>query len=152
MHSFSGPLPVQCTGGRRPGRLADASQGCSTSEAFSPRTVLTENICRCFEQILEPSLGTILECVSFVCVCVCARACVRACVFVCVYVCVCICVCVRVCLCPCVCVCACACLCLCVCVYLCLCVRACVPVPQRACESDTLHRLGRERERERVSK
>ena len=51
--SFSCPLPVQCGGGRRPGSLADAPQDCSTSEAFSPRTVLTENICRCVQHILQ---------------------------------------------------------------------------------------------------
>ena len=42
MPSFTSPLPVQCAGGRRPGSLADDPQDCSTS----PRTVLTENICR----------------------------------------------------------------------------------------------------------
>ena len=36
--SFIGRLPVQCTGGRRPGSLADAPQDGSTSEAFSPKT------------------------------------------------------------------------------------------------------------------
>ena len=50
MPSFTGPLPVQCAGGRRPGSLAPAPQDCSTSEGFSPRTVLTENICRCVQQ------------------------------------------------------------------------------------------------------
>ena len=40
MLSFTGPLPVQCAGGRRPGSLAEALQDCSTSDAFSPRTVL----------------------------------------------------------------------------------------------------------------
>ena len=50
---FSCPLPVQCAAGRRPGSLADAPRGCSTSEAFTPRTVLTENICRCVQQIIE---------------------------------------------------------------------------------------------------
>ena len=49
--SFTCALPVQCGAGRRPGSLADAPQDCSTSEAFSPRTVLTENICRCVQQI-----------------------------------------------------------------------------------------------------
>ena len=53
MLSFTGPLPVQRAGGRRPGSLADAPQDCSTSEAFSPRTVLTDNICRCVQQILQ---------------------------------------------------------------------------------------------------
>ena len=47
--SLSCPLPVQSGGGRRPGSLADAPHDCSTSEAFSPRTVLTENICRCVQ-------------------------------------------------------------------------------------------------------
>ena len=51
--SFSNPLPVQCCGGLRPGSLVDAPQHCSTSEAFSPRTVLTENICRCVQEITE---------------------------------------------------------------------------------------------------
>ena len=50
--SFTCPLPVQC-GGRRPGTLADALQDCSTTEVFSPRTVLTENICRCVQHILQ---------------------------------------------------------------------------------------------------
>ena len=53
MPFFTGPLPVQCGGGRRPGRLADATQDCSTSEDFSPRTVLTKNICRCDHHILQ---------------------------------------------------------------------------------------------------
>ena len=44
--SFSCPLPIESGGGRRPGNLADAPHDCSTSEAFSPKTVLTENICR----------------------------------------------------------------------------------------------------------
>ena len=59
---------------------------------------MTENICRYVEQILEPSLGTILECVR-------ARARARACVCVCVCVCVCararLCVCARARLCVC---------------------------------------------------
>ena len=52
MLSFTGPLPVHCGGGRRPGSLADALHDCSTSEAFLPTTVLTENLCRCVQQIL----------------------------------------------------------------------------------------------------
>ena len=52
MLSFTGPLPVHCGGGRRPGSLADAPHDCSTSEAFLPTTVLTENLCRCVQQIL----------------------------------------------------------------------------------------------------
>ena len=51
-------LPVQCGGGRRPGSLADAPQECSMSEAFCPRTVLTENVCRCVQQILQDRLAT----------------------------------------------------------------------------------------------
>ena len=58
MSSFTGPLPVQCAGGRRPGSLAPAPQDCSTSEAFSPRTGLTENICRCVQQILQHRTAT----------------------------------------------------------------------------------------------
>ena len=53
MPFFTGPLPVECVGGRRPGILADATQDCSTSEDFSPRTVLTKNICRCVHHILK---------------------------------------------------------------------------------------------------
>ena len=53
MSSFTGPLPVHRGDGRRSGGLALASQDCSTSEAFPPRTVLTENICRCVQQILQ---------------------------------------------------------------------------------------------------
>ena len=49
--SFTCALPVQCCAGGRPGSLADAPQDCSTTEAFSPRTVLTENICRCVQHI-----------------------------------------------------------------------------------------------------
>ena len=56
--SFTGPLPVQCGRGGRPGSLADAPQDCSTSEVFSPRTVLTENICRCVQHILQHFLTT----------------------------------------------------------------------------------------------
>ena len=36
------PFPAQCGGGRQPGSLADSPQDCSTSEALSPRTVLTD--------------------------------------------------------------------------------------------------------------
>ena len=50
MLSFAGPLPVQCGGGRRPGRLAPAPQDSSTVEAFLPRTVLTQNLCSCVQQ------------------------------------------------------------------------------------------------------
>ena len=49
--SFTCSLPVQCGAGGRSGSLADAPQDCSTTEAFSPRTVLTENICRCVQHI-----------------------------------------------------------------------------------------------------
>ena len=51
--SLSCPLPAQCACGRRPGSLADAPQDSSTSEAFSPTTVPTENICRCVQHILQ---------------------------------------------------------------------------------------------------
>ena len=51
--SFTRPLPVQCAGGRQPGTFAFASQDCSTSDGFSPRTVLTENICEYVQQILQ---------------------------------------------------------------------------------------------------
>ena len=57
--SFSCPLPVQCGGGRRPGSLVDDPQDCSTSEAFSPRKVLTENICRCVQQTHEHRPATV---------------------------------------------------------------------------------------------
>ena len=53
MPSFPCRLPVQRGGGRRSGSLVLASQDCSTSEAFSPRTVLTDNICTCVQQILQ---------------------------------------------------------------------------------------------------
>ena len=53
MPFFTGPLPVQCVGGRRPGIFADATQDCSTSEDFSPRTVLTKSIYRCVHHILQ---------------------------------------------------------------------------------------------------
>ena len=59
MLSFTGPLPVECGGGRRPGRMAPAPHDCPTSEAFSPRTVLTENICRCVQQIFQHRPATI---------------------------------------------------------------------------------------------
>ena len=36
-----------------PGSSADAPLECTTSETFSPRTVLTENICRCVLHILQ---------------------------------------------------------------------------------------------------
>ncbi len=49
--SFTCALPVQCCAGGRPGSLADAPQDCSTTEAFSPGTVLTGNICRCLQHI-----------------------------------------------------------------------------------------------------
>ena len=50
---FTGLFLVQCGGGRRPGSLADATQDCSKSEDFSPRTVLTKNICRCVHHMLQ---------------------------------------------------------------------------------------------------
>ena len=53
MPFFNGPLPVECGGGRRLGSLADATQDCSTSEDFSPTTVLTKHICRCGHHILQ---------------------------------------------------------------------------------------------------
>ena len=53
MPSFPCPLPVQRGGGRRSRSLVLSSQDCSKSEAFSPRTVLTENICTCVQQILQ---------------------------------------------------------------------------------------------------
>ncbi len=53
MPSFPCRLPVKRGGGRRSGSLVLASQDCSTSEALLPRTVLTENICTCVQQILE---------------------------------------------------------------------------------------------------
>ena len=39
--------------------FAEAPQDCSTVEAFSPRTVLTENICRCVQQLLQHFQTTI---------------------------------------------------------------------------------------------
>ena len=56
---FTGPRLVQCAGERRPGSLADAPQDCSTSEALSPRTVLTDNICRCVQDILQHRPATV---------------------------------------------------------------------------------------------
>ena len=55
MPSFNCPRPVQCGGGRLSVSLAPAPQDFSTSEAFSPcpRTVLTENICRCVQHIRQ---------------------------------------------------------------------------------------------------
>ena len=53
MPSFTGPLLVQCGAGRLPGSLATAAQGWSTSEDLSPRTVLTKNICRSVQHILQ---------------------------------------------------------------------------------------------------
>ena len=56
--SFCSTLPVQCGGGRLSGSLAYAPQECSTSEAFWPRTVLTDFFCRCVQQILQHRLAT----------------------------------------------------------------------------------------------
>ena len=56
--SFSCLLSVHCGGGRRPGSLADTPKNCSMSEAFSPRTVLTETICRCLQHTLQHFLTT----------------------------------------------------------------------------------------------
>ena len=53
MPLFTAALTVQCSGGRRPGSLADVPQDCSTSEDCSPRTVLTKYICRCVQHILQ---------------------------------------------------------------------------------------------------
>ena len=53
MPSFTGPLPVHRGDGRRSGSFALASQDCFTSVAFSPRTVLTENICTWVQEILQ---------------------------------------------------------------------------------------------------
>ena len=58
MPSFNCPLPVQCGGGRLSKRLAPAAQDLSTSEAFLPRTVLTEDICRCVQHICQHFLTT----------------------------------------------------------------------------------------------
>ena len=44
---------VECGVGRRSASSADAPLECTTSDAFSPRTVLTENICRCVLHILQ---------------------------------------------------------------------------------------------------
>ena len=60
MPFFTGPLSVQCGDGLQPGSLADATQDCSTSEDFSPRTVLTKNICRCVQHILQHFPTTML--------------------------------------------------------------------------------------------
>ena len=51
--SFTCPLPVQSGSGAPPGSLADALHDYSTSDAFQPRTVLTENICRCVQRKLQ---------------------------------------------------------------------------------------------------
>ena len=40
-------------GVRRSGSSAPAPHDCPTSEAFSPRTVLTENICSCVQPIFQ---------------------------------------------------------------------------------------------------
>ena len=56
--SFSCPLPIESGGGRRPGNLADAPHDCSTSEAFSPRTVVTKHIYRCVQHKLKHFLTT----------------------------------------------------------------------------------------------
>ena len=56
--SFSCSLPVHCRGGQRHGSLGDAYQDCCTSQAFSPRTVLTETICRGVQHILQHFLTT----------------------------------------------------------------------------------------------
>ena len=60
MPFFTAPLSVQCGGVLRPGSLADATQDCSTSEDFSPRRVLTKNICRCVQHILQHFPTTML--------------------------------------------------------------------------------------------
>ena len=68
--SLSCPLPVQSGSGRPPGSLAHAPHDCSTSQAFPPRTVLTENICRCVQHKLQhlpttmPFLTTSTICLS----------------------------------------------------------------------------------------
>ena len=53
--SLSCPLPVQCGSGRLSASLEPAPQGFSTSElqAFSPRTVLTDDICRCVQHLRQ---------------------------------------------------------------------------------------------------
>ena len=68
--SLSCPLPVQSGSGRPPGSLAHAPHDCSTSQAFPPRTVVTENICRCVQHKLQhlpttmPFLTTSTICLS----------------------------------------------------------------------------------------
>ena len=68
--SLSCPLPVQSGSERPPGSLADAPHDWSTSQAFPPRTVLTENICRCVQHKLQhlqttmPFLTTSTICLS----------------------------------------------------------------------------------------
>ena len=51
MPLFTGPL--QCGGRRRPESLAAAAEACSTSKDFSPKTVLTKNICSCVQHIMQ---------------------------------------------------------------------------------------------------
>ena len=53
MTSFTCPLSVHCGGVQRQGSLAPAPLDCSTSEAFSPRTVLAESICKCVQHTLQ---------------------------------------------------------------------------------------------------
>ena len=53
MPSFSCPLPVHWGGGRWPGSLAPAPHDYSMTEAFSPRTVLTENVSRCVRHLRQ---------------------------------------------------------------------------------------------------
>ena len=55
--SISCPLAVQCGGRRPPESLAGALQDWSTSEVFSPRTVLTENIGRRVQEIDRKTNG-----------------------------------------------------------------------------------------------
>ena len=53
MLSFTAPLPVEYGGGRRPGSSVPTPQYCSTSMAFFPKTVLSENISRCVQNIVQ---------------------------------------------------------------------------------------------------
>ena len=69
--SFTCALPVQCCAGGRSGSLADAPQDCTTTEAFSPRTVLTEIFCRCLQHIFPhfPTTMAFLTASTITCSC-----------------------------------------------------------------------------------
>ena len=64
--SFTGPLPVQCGGGRRSGSLADSPQDCSTSEAFCVCVCINKKIVQT-RDVIDDVYGLVTEALTARC-------------------------------------------------------------------------------------